>query len=202
MKNYSVAYYLISNSGTLAFNSEKDACAFLGVTQCTVASCYKRNSRCKGYIVKRGEITTHHATNTRLFKIWEGMRERCSRLKHPHYKDYGGRGISICDEWNEFNAFHDWAAQSGYRDNLTIDRIDVNGNYEPSNCRWVTISEQMRNKRTNHMVWIDDTLLTLSECSRNYGVPKSTIRWREEHNRDIITGIPIVGARMYKEEDE
>jgi hypothetical protein len=123
------------------------------------------------------------------------MKERCYRLNHPHYKNYGERGIKVCDEWFKFETFKKWALQNGYKDNLTIDRINVNGNYEPENCRWATIAEQARNKRTNHLVSIDGILLTLSECSMNYGVPKSTIRWREAHNRNIITGAKMDGER-------
>lgn len=93
---------------------------------------------------------THKMTGTRLYVIWKGMKERCYRHTSPKYKDYGGRGIAICDEWkNDFQAFHDWAISHGYAENLTIDRINNDGGYEPSNCRWATIAEQNKNKRKN-----------------------------------------------------
>lgn len=84
----------------------------------------------------------------RIYSIWHGMKSRCNYPKNKCYHHYGGRGISVCKEWDEsFNTFANWALTNGYADNLSIDRIDVNGNYCPENCRWVTNAEQQRNKR-------------------------------------------------------
>ncbi len=91
---------------------------------------------------------THGGGGTRLYTIWKAMKARCYNLKAEKYKDYGGRGITICPEWkNDFSAFRDWALSSGYTDDLSIDRIDVDGNYEPLNCRWATAKEQRHNRR-------------------------------------------------------
>lgn len=111
--------------------------------------------------------TTHGKTNSRLFNIWVGMRHRCRNTSLPEYPYYGGRGIAVCTEWDEsFEAFEKWANKSGYNDSLTLDRIDVDGNYEPSNCRWITIAKQQSNKRNNVFLSHNGETHTVMEWSR------------------------------------
>ena len=111
------------------------------------------------------EITTKHGMGrTRLHGIWCKMRDRCQNPHSASADRYFDRGIKICDEWaNSFEAFRDWALANGYSDELSIDRIDNNGNYEPSNCRWATLTEQGRNKRNNVMLTCNEETHCLTE---------------------------------------
>jgi len=94
--------------------------------------------------------TTHGMTHTRLYRIYKGMIGRCYYPCMDRYNAYGGRGITVCDKWkNDRTKFFEWALQNGYKENLTIERKDVNGNYEPSNCTWITMAEQYKNKQSN-----------------------------------------------------
>ena len=106
----------------------------------------------------------HGKEKTRLYRIWQCMKARCFYPKYSRYKYYGGRGITMCKEWkNDFKAFYDWSMANGYKEDLTIDRIDVNGNYEPSNCRWATLKEQANNRQHTRLVEYGNEIKPLSE---------------------------------------
>jgi hypothetical protein len=114
----------------------------------------------------------------RLYSIWRNMKQRCFNPKASKYEIYGGRGITVCKEWLEYLNFHNWAIQNGYSDELSIDRIDSDGNYEPSNCRWVSYSEQNSNKRDNHLVTYNGVTKTMKDWSIDLGMKYSTLKCR------------------------
>lgn len=126
----------------------------------------------------------HGMNNTKIHNSWRGMRERCINKNNNHYKYYGGRGITVCDEWNNtdngFINFYNWAMNNGYKDGLTIERIDVNGNYEPSNCKWITNKEQANNKsNTIYLEYNNKTQSLLDWCKElnlDYTLVKSRIK--------------------------
>lgn len=135
-----------------------------------VASGDQKSCGCLSAELARNRMTKHGESHTRLFNIWANMRDRCNNAKNKRYDRYGGRGISVCKEWeNDYISFANWARENGYKDDLTIDRIDVNGNYEPSNCRWANMKTQQRNRSNNHMVTIDGETKALAEWCEIYG---------------------------------
>jgi hypothetical protein len=123
--------------------------------------------------------------NTRLYNIWGHMKKRCDNSKSANYKYYGGRGIKVCAGWLDYQVFAKWAYQNGYNDNLSIDRIDVNGNYEPSNCQWVTMKEQQNNRRNNHLVTFNGETLTISEWSDRFKIDLKLVYGRLAEGWDI-----------------
>lgn len=124
---------------------------------------------------------THGQSDSRLYSIWRSMKGRCNCPTNKAHVDYGGRGICVCPEWDKaFEAFAAWALASGYRDDLTIDRIDVNAGYSPENCRWATAKEQGRNKRYNRKLHYLGEEKTLGEWAEETGVPVNLISSRFE----------------------
>lgn len=110
-----------------------------------------------------------------LYGVWANMKTRCENPNDKHYSRWGGRGIRVCEEWHDFKRFYDWAISNGYSEGLTIDRIDNNGNYEPSNCRWVTVLEQNQNKRNVILLTHNGETKTCAEWSRMFGLSKNTV---------------------------
>lgn len=123
-------------------------------------------------------LTTHGMSGTRMFKIWSHMIERCTCKTHKQYEHYGGRGITVCDEWKKFENFHEWATENGYKESLTIDRIDNDGNYKPSNCRWADNFTQQNNQRRTTRVEVNGVTMTLSEWALETGIKKTTLESR------------------------
>lgn len=118
---------------------------------------------------------------TRLYHIWDGMKARCYNMNHVAYKNYGGRGISVCKDWRKnFESFYKWAIENGYQERLTIDRIDNDGDYCPQNCRWATYQEQSENRRNTVLLTVLGETKTISEWSAETGISKSCIRYRSK----------------------
>lgn len=111
----------------------------------------------------------------RIYRIWCNMNSRCYNKKVPNFMNYGGRGIAVCDEWrNDFASFLKWSMENGYKKDLLIDRINNDGNYEPSNCRWTTRQQQNLNRRNNRLVTIDGITKTFSQWADHFGISRST----------------------------
>lgn len=112
----------------------------------------------------------HGHSRTRLYAVWSGMKSRCNNKNNAGYHLYGGRGISVCKEWeSDYMCFYTWALKNGYFQGLTLDRIDVNGNYEPSNCRWVDIKTQNRNRRNNIKLEYNGNIEVLHDIAKSVG---------------------------------
>lgn len=121
----------------------------------------------------------HNQRHTKLYEVWKSIKQRCLNPKNKAYHNYGGRGITICDEWaNDFNSFYEWSMENSYKEGLTIDRINNNGNYEPSNCRWTTKIVQCNNTRVNNYVTINNETKSLADWCRYYNVSYSLVSQR------------------------
>lgn len=127
----------------------------------------------------------HGDSDHRLYDCWSKMKGRCSNPNDKSYIHYGGRGIQVCDEWNRYESFRNWALSHGYRDDLTIDRIDVNGNYCPENCRWATKSEQANNKRSNRFVEYCGEVHTIAEWASKLDMSYDALQLRLSRNWTI-----------------
>lgn len=146
--------------------------------------CYNRE--------KAAERATKHGgakAHERLYSIWTNMRKRCNNPKDPAYNYYGGKGVCICDAWSEYMAFKEWALENGYTDNLTIDRIDPDGDYSPENCRWVDMKTQANNKTDNHYVDIGGTVYTIQQWSEIYGIDSRVVNSRINIGWDVVEAI-------------
>lgn len=146
---------------------------------------------CKTGLMIGKSKTTHGMCRTEEYRTWSKMKSRCQVKSDQDYNLYGGRGIKVCDEWkDDFLAFFEYMGKRPTAKH-SIDRIDVNGNYEPGNCRWATISEQASNKRNNLVISVFGEIMTLSEASRKYGISGSALRNRLDkgwtHERAVST---------------
>lgn len=138
----------------------------------------------------------HGLSNARIHRIWNGMKQRCSNPNCHNYKNYGGRGIQVCKEWQTFITFYDWAINNGYNDQLSIERIDVNGNYEPDNCTWIPVSQQLSNKRNNVFFTYNGETYTIEQWSKKLNICRQVLSRHIKKNnyQDFIKYFQSTGA--------
>lgn len=136
--------------------------------------------------------------NRKLYQVWSCMLSRCNNQNNTLYKNYGGRGISVCDEWKNFSAFREWALKAGYQEGnnkviCSIERINVNGNYDPLNCKWATAKEQQNNTRRNVRLTYNDETKTLAQWAGVFGIRYSTFmsRYRRGWSIERIATTPV-----------
>lgn len=148
--------------------------------------CYNRENSKKVH-------TKHDKSYSKLYRIWAGMKARCNNPKNTVYKYYGGKGVRVCEEWLDSSNFIKWALENGYKEGLTIDRIDSNGIYEPSNCRWATMKVQNNNTSQNHFETINGVRRTISEWADFLGVRHEKIYYyKRKYKCDIVKAILIL----------
>lgn len=137
--------------------------------------------------------TKHGKSNTKLHQVWRGIKDRCYNINAKNYKYYGGRGIQVCHEWlHNFQPFYDWAMNNGYKEGLTIDRMDVNGNYSPDNCCWATTKQQQRNIRHNRNITINGVTHCMKDWCNILGLKYSTVSNRiNQYNWSIERALEL-----------
>lgn len=131
-------------------------------------------------------VAKHGAKNTKIYRVWCGMKERCNNPHNKSFARYGGRGIKVCEEWDaSFEIFYKWAIKNGYKEGLTIDRENNDGNYEPDNCRWITTAEQNRNYSKNHLITYEGKTKCLSDWANYFGINRGTILFRLNQGKPL-----------------
>ena len=143
--------------------------------------------------------TTHGDSTARLYRIWKDILRRCEDPRRRGYVDYGGRGIKICDEWKSYEAFKEWALSNGYNDALSIDRINNDEGYCPSNCQWTDDVTQANNKRSNRLITIEDKTMTMAQWSRETGISYGALQRRISSGWDPADAVTLpIGNRRPK----
>lgn len=140
--------------------------------------CLQKDTTSFNNKLHNGSISVSGMARSKIYTTWCNMKQRCLNENNRQYKDYGGRGIKVCDDWLDFEPFYKWAMVNGYNDMLTLDRINTNGNYTPRNCRWVDMKMQQNNRRNNHRITYNGKTQTLAQWADEIGVKRQTLRDR------------------------
>jgi hypothetical protein len=156
-----------------------DCGVYRSIPRCNLTRGLTTNCGCKQKEKTRLRMMTHGKSKTKLYGVWLAMRRRCYLKSSSDYLNWGGRGIKVCDLWRyNYSEFEKWAYKSGYREGLTIERKDVNGNYSPQNCTWATRTQQVRNRTITKMLTINGVTKPLAQWAEEYGINKGTLSSR------------------------
>lgn len=189
-KNGDIRYFCKCNCGTQKEVSGR----LLRSGQSTSCGCYNKEIISKPFTKVRG---------TKLYSVFMGIKRRCYNQNCKEYKNYGGRGIKMCEEWkNNYTNFYQWAMNNGYKQGLWIDRIDNSGNYEPTNCKWATPKQQQNNKRTNRNFTYENETHTIKEWSIIKNINYATLMQRIEKGKEPFLPVDITKRHNIKNKNE
>lgn len=139
---------------------------------------YIKSCGCLRHEVCKSRVGVHRMSRSKIYAVWHSMKNRCLNSKDRYFQIYGGRGIKVCEEWLLFETFAEWASTHGYKDGLTLDRVDNNGEYKPDNCRWATWVEQANNKSNNVILTYEGETMTLKRWAERYDVNYYNLKYR------------------------
>ena len=164
------------SSRTSRYRMATCACDCGKTTVIRVSRLWERPDKPVGCGCLRGKWAKHNDSHSRLYRVWEHMLRRCNSPTNHAYASYGGRGISVCPEWYDYRVFRKWAEASGYTESLSIDRVDNDAGYCPSNCRWATAKEQQNNRRCNVYIEHQGRRQTLTQWAEELGMSRQRVR--------------------------
>lgn len=178
-----VMEYAYTNlNGDTYWLCECDCGESVNVSRYSLTTGRTRSCGCLKREMTSARASTHHMSNTRIYRIWRAIHDRCRNPNDANYYKYGARGIDVCNEWDDFITFYEWSMVNGYSDNLSIDRINNDDWYYPENCRWVDETIQANNRRTNRYITYCGNRHTLAEWSRILDIKYVTLKWHIDNN--------------------
>lgn len=164
------------------------------ICDCGKRTVVKSDSLLSGHSQSCGcrKIKHGRSNKERLYETWKNMRRRCNNPKNSRWENYGGKGVKICHEWNDYQAFRKWAYANGYNDSLSIDRIDPNGDYCPENCRWADAKVQANNQTRNRRFEYQGEVYTMSQLAEKMGLTYSALQHRVERGQPLNGAVEII----------